>query len=197
MIRRLLIATMNPGKVREMRRLLAELPIEIATPAEVGTALDVDETGSTFEENAAIKASAFARASGLPAVADDSGLVVDALGGRPGVHSATYAGLPRDDERNRRLVLAEMEGAPEGTRSARFVCVVALADPAGGAPRFFRGECEGRIARVQAGSVGFGYDPVFVPLGETRTFAEMSPSEKDAVSHRGMALRALADFFLL
>jgi XTP/dITP diphosphohydrolase len=196
--RRLLIATQNQGKVRELRRMLAGLPVQPVMPADVGLTLDVDETGDTFEANAEQKARAFAEASGLPALADDSGLVVDALDGRPGVRSARYAGLPRSDLRNLERLLEELREVPDVKRAARFVCVAVLAVPARG-PSFagvqpggaesFRGTCEGRIGPKPRGTDGFGYDPVFLPLGDARTFAELPAEEKDRISHRGQAMR--------
>jgi XTP/dITP diphosphohydrolase len=147
---------------------------------------EVEEDGATFEANAAKKAAALARASGLWALADDSGLEVAALGGAPGVRSARYAGEPSDAAANTRRLLAEMAGRTD--RAALFRCVVALADPSGRV-RTVEGACEGRIAETPRGAGGFGYDPVFVPEGETRTFAEMPPAEKHARSHRGAALR--------
>lgn len=197
---RLLIATRNDGKVRELRRLLAGLPLEPVGPVDAGLTLEVEETGTTFEANAEAKARAFAEASGLPALADDSGLVVDALGGRPGVHSARFAGPPRSDARNLARLLEELRDVPEGRRQARFVCVAALALPApgpawaglaAGEVRLFRGVCEGRIGFVPRGTDGFGYDPVFLPAGHARTFAELPAGLKDGLSHRGAALRAL------
>ena len=197
---RLLIATGNAGKVRELRRLLAGLPLEPVGPVDAGLTLEVEETGTTFEANAEAKARAFAEASGLPALADDSGLVVDALGGRPGVHSARFAGPPRSDARNLARLLEELRDVPEGRRQARFVCVAALALPssgpawgglAGGEVRLFRGVCEGRIGFVPRGTDGFGYDPVFLPAGHAQTFAELPAELKDGLSHRGAALRAL------
>ncbi|MBI5499849.1 MAG: RdgB/HAM1 family non-canonical purine NTP pyrophosphatase [Deltaproteobacteria bacterium] len=198
--RRLLIATQNRGKVRELERMLEGLPVELVLPVDAGVALEVEETGATFEANAELKARAFAAASGLPTLADDSGLVVDALDGRPGVHSARYAEPPRSDRRNLEKLLAELRNVPDGRRTARFVCVAALAVPptapafAGvepGAVAFFRGTCEGRIIREPRGADGFGYDPVFVPDGLERTFAELPAAEKDARSHRGRAIDAL------
>jgi XTP/dITP diphosphohydrolase len=198
---RLLIATRNAGKVRELRRLLAGLPFELVTPDEAGLALEPEETGETFAANAEAKARAFAEASGLPAVADDSGLVVDALGGRPGVRSARYAGEPRDDRRNWEQLLAELRDVPAAARTARFECVAALAVPTAGPAfagllpgevRLFRGTCEGRIGRGPRGAGGFGYDPVFVPAGHEATFAELPEEEKDTCSHRGAAARSLA-----
>ncbi|MBI5489268.1 MAG: RdgB/HAM1 family non-canonical purine NTP pyrophosphatase [Deltaproteobacteria bacterium] len=197
---RLLIATQNRGKARELERMLEGLPVELVLPADVGLALDVEETGATFEANAELKARAFAAEAGLPTLADDSGLVVDALDGRPGVHSARYAGPPRSDRRNLEKLLAELRDVTDERRSARFVCVTALAVPPAGQPfagaapgevSFFRGTCEGRIIREPRGTDGFGYDPVFVPEGLALTFAELPAGEKDARSHRGRAIDAL------
>jgi len=198
---RLLIATRNAGKVRELRRLLAGVPVELVSPDEAGVPLEPEETGETFAANAEAKARAFAEASGLPAVADDSGLVVDALGGRPGVRSARYSGEPRDDRRSWEKLLAELCDVPAAARTARFECVVALAVPAVGPAfagilpgdvRLFRGTCEGRIGWAPRGAGGFGYDPVFLPAGREATFAELPEEEKDALSHRGAAARSLA-----
>ncbi len=188
---RLLIATRNRGKLREYRRLLEGLPLELVTLDDVDVDLDVEETGETFEANARLKAEAYARASGLPTLADDSGLEVDALGGAPGVRSARY-GAPeaRSDEDRYRLLLRRLEGVPEEARTARFVCVVAFADPRAGVLRTARGTCEGRIARAPRGRHGFGYDPVFL-LPDGRTMAELSPEEKNRISHRARALEAL------
>lgn len=195
---RLLVATRNDGKVRELRRLLAGLPLEPVGLADAGVTLEVEETGATFEANAEAKARAFAEAGGLPALADDSGLVVDALGGRPGVHSARFAGPPRSDARNLARLLELLREVPEGRRQARFVCVAALALPAAGPAwaglaagevRLFRGTCEGRIGFEPRGADGFGYDPVFLPDGHLRTFAELPAAVKDGLSHRGAALR--------
>ena len=162
---RLLIATNNRGKVRELARMLAGLPVELVLPDDVGVALEVEETGTTFEANAELKARAFAEASGLPTLADDSGLVVDALDGRPGVHSARYAGPPRSDRRNLQKLLEELRAVPDERRSARFVCVAALAVPTAGpgfagiepsGVTFFRGTCEGRIIGEPRGTDGLG-----------------------------------------
>lgn len=191
--RRLLLATRNEGKLAELRRILAgddrlaDVELVSAADVEVG---DVDETGDTFSANAALKARAAAEAAGLVAVADDSGLVVDALGGAPGVRSARYAGVHGDDAANLAKVLEEMAGVAD--RTARFVCAAAVTAP-GGEPRVVHGEVRGVLIEEPRGSGGFGYDPIFVPDGEHRTTAEMSPVEKDAISHRGAAFRALCD----
>ncbi|CAN5149865.1 RdgB/HAM1 family non-canonical purine NTP pyrophosphatase [soil metagenome] len=183
----LVVATRNPAKLAEMARILADLGAELVSAADVG-APDVDETGATFAENALLKARAVASASGLAALADDSGLVVDALGGEPGVRSARYSGPPGDDDANTRLVLERMRGVAD--RAARFVCVAALATPDGRAWTA-EGRLEGTLAERPRGQGGFGYDPILQPLGDTRTTAEMPPQEKDAISHRGRALRAI------
>ncbi len=190
MVIRLLIGTQNPGKQREYQDLLAEVPVVWVGPAEVGLAdLEVDETGATFEENARHKALVYARASGLLTLADDSGLEVDALGGQPGVQSARYAGSGASDADRYRKLLEVMTTVPDKERTARFVCVVALATP-GGEVYIARGTVEGWIGRSPRGRQGFGYDPVFV-LPDGRHLAELLPAEKNAISHRARALEAL------
>lgn len=184
---KLLLATTNRGKVREIRERIAALGLEVLSLADVGIG-PVEETGSTFEENAALKAVSAARASGLWAVAEDSGLEVHALGGRPGVYSARFAGPDASDEENNQKLLAAMAGIPVEGRGARFRAVMVLASPQG-ETWSAEGVCEGRIAFAPRGEGGFGYDPLFV-YGD-RTFAEMSLAEKEAVSHRGRALRAM------
>jgi XTP/dITP diphosphohydrolase len=189
--RRVVLATGNAGKQREFAALLAPLGIEIVLQAEFGIE-PPPETGDTFEANALIKARHAARVAGLPALADDSGIEVDALGGRPGVHSARYAGEKASDADNNALLLAELSGKPAGSRTARYCCVVAYVrfadDPA---PMFARGSWEGRIGTTPAGDGGFGYDPLFIPAGMEITAAQMAPADKNAVSHRGLALAAL------
>jgi XTP/dITP diphosphohydrolase len=184
---RVVLATHNPGKLTEVRRILDGLPIQLLSAGEAGLR-DVEEHGATFEENALLKARAGAEASGLPCLADDSGLVVDALGGAPGVRSARYAGGHGDDEANLRLVLERLEGVVD--RTARFVCVAALALPDGRA-RTVEGVLEGVIVDAPRGEGGFGYDPIFRPEGAHLTTAEMRPHEKDAISHRGRAFRGI------
>ena len=188
---RLLVATRNKGKLRELASLLSGLPMRVVSLDDVGIDDEVEETGATFEENAVLKATAYARASGLTTLADDSGLEVDALGGEPGVRSARYAGPDADDAARVGLLLRRLREAPGGGRQARFRCVIAVAEPDGGA-RTFAGECEGVIADAPRGRNGFGYDPVFLLPGTGRTMAELSSEEKDAVSHRGMAARRAA-----
>ncbi len=188
---RLLIATNNAHKVAEFRRLLADAGVDLTTPAELGLDLDVEETGETFEENARLKARAFRDASGLPSLADDSGIEVDALGGRPGVRSARYGGDGLDDEGRVRLLLAELEDVPAERRSCRYRVVLVLAEP-GGRERVAEGACEGSVAFGPAGDNGFGYDPVFLAPAYGRTVAQLDPAEKDAISHRGQAARRMA-----
>lgn len=187
--RALLLATGNPGKLSEFRRILGGLPLQLLGPADLDLELAVPEEGRTFAENARAKACAYAAAAGMPALADDSGLEVDALGGRPGVMSARYAGEGASDADRRRLLLAEMEGVPEDERSARFRCVIALCWD--GQVYLTEGSIEGTIARQERGSGGFGYDRLFLLPDRGLTMAELSPEEKDAFSHRGQAARAM------
>jgi XTP/dITP diphosphohydrolase len=189
---RLLLATSNPGKVREMRRLLAGVPVDVITPADLSLDLEVDEDGATYAENAARKARAYAEAAGLVALADDSGLEVDALAGRPGLHSARYGAPGLDDADRTALLLTELRTIPDGRRTARYRAVVAVAWP-GGRVEYFCGSQEGTIARETRGKGGFGYDPIFVTR-DGRTAAELDEQEKDAVSHRGQAMRAAVEF---
>lgn len=187
---RLLVATGNRHKLEEFRRILAPLGIEAVSPAEVGAALDVEETGETFAENARLKAMALRERTGLGVAADDSGLCVDALGGRPGVHSARYMGEDTPHSEKIAGLLRELEGVPDEKRTARFVAAICcvLAD---GTLLECEGVCEGAIAHSPRGSGGFGYDPVFL-VGD-KSFADLAPDEKDRVSHRGRALRQLAE----
>jgi len=186
----LVIATRNPGKVREIGEVLTGLEVRLLSLADLPGAPDVPETGATFEENARAKALAIAKWSGEMALADDSGLEVDALGGEPGVLSNRYAGEGASDADRVTKVLRLMERVPDGERAACFRCAAALASP-DGRVRVVEGVVEGRIARAPKGSGGFGYDPIFVPEGGARTMAELTPDEKNRISHRGRALRAL------
>ncbi|MEO8540727.1 MAG: RdgB/HAM1 family non-canonical purine NTP pyrophosphatase [bacterium] len=186
--RRLLLATNNPGKVREFRRLLAGSGFEVVTPGEIGLTLDVEETGASYADNAILKAVAFATAGDCLALADDSGIEVDALGGAPGMFSARFGGPGLDDEGRTALLLQKLEGVADGRRTARYRAVVALAT-ATGEPQCFEGVQEGAIARAPKGTGGFGYDPVFLVDG-VRAQAEISDAEKDQISHRGKAVRA-------
>lgn len=189
---RLALATRNRGKIIEISRFLSGLSLCLLTCDDFPEWPVPEEKGGTFEENALEKAESLALFSGLPSLADDSGLEVDALGGAPGVESAHYAGKHGDDAANISRLLREMEGVPEKDRGARFVCVLALAGPRG-ERLLLRETCEGMIAEAPRGGGGFGYDPVFVPRGETRTMAELSLEEKNALSHRGKALRRLRE----
>jgi XTP/dITP diphosphohydrolase len=186
---KLCVGTTNRGKQRELRELLGDWPGEIVFPQQLGLALEVKETGQTFAENAAQKARAYARAAGMPALADDSGLEVDALGGAPGIRSARYAGPGASDEDRVRKLLAELEGVPPERRTARFRCAVAIARPNGGVS-IADGTCEGQIAFAPRGENGFGYDPVFVVSGRGVTMAELPAEAKNQISHRARALRA-------
>ncbi|MBE0608484.1 MAG: RdgB/HAM1 family non-canonical purine NTP pyrophosphatase [Dehalococcoidia bacterium] len=194
--RRILLATNNPGKVREFRRLLEPFGFVAVTPAELGITVEVEESGASYAENAVIKARAFAAAGGMIALADDSGIEVDALGGGPGMYSARYGGPGLDDRRRVEWLLSELAGVPEEQRTARYRAVVAVAfGEAGREPVTFEGIQEGRIGCEPRGERGFGYDPVFV-LGDGRTQAEASDEEKDRISHRAQAVKAAAHYLL-
>ena len=196
-------ASNNAGKLKELRRILQRMGHEVKSLRDLGITLDPEETGTTFAENARIKAEAFCKASGLPTVADDSGLCVDALDGAPGVYSARYAGHHGDDAANNAKLLREMTGVPAEQRSARFVSAVCFLLP-DGRELLVEGECPGTVAFTETGSNGFGYDPLFVPdrvglpdgttAGNTarRSYAELADEEKDAISHRGRAMEKLA-----
>lgn len=191
--RKILLATRNQGKVNEIRDLVRDLPVVLISLHDVADPPAVEEDGNTFEENALKKARITAEAAGIPTVADDSGLCVDALDGRPGVWSARYAGEHASDEQKCRRILDELRGIPPEARTARFVCVLALVWPNGPA-EVFRGICEGRITAEPHGDSGFGYDPIFFYEEAGRTFAQMSRDEKNRVSHRGKALGAFAAY---
>ncbi len=191
--RRILVASRNPKKLRELRRVLADsgvVGLELVGLDEVPTFPETPETGATFEANAVVKARVGAAASGLPCVADDSGLEVDALNGMPGVLSARWSGRHGDDLANTVLLLGQLADVPDDRRAARFVSACALATPEGD-ETVVRGEWTGTIAREPHGDGGFGYDPVFVPTDQTRSAAQLTSEEKDAASHRGRALRLL------
>ena len=188
----LLLATRNQAKLAELRRILAPLvDAEVVGLADVPPYEEAPETGATFAENALAKAREAVRHTGLPAVADDSGLAVDALSGMPGVLSARWAGRAKDDAANLRLVLEQLADVPDERRGAAFLCAAALVTP-DGTERVVEGRLDGVLVREPRGSGGFGYDPIFRPAGDSRTTAEMDPAEKDAISHRGRAFRALA-----
>ena len=181
----LVLATRNPGKTKEMGELLTGFPVVIKNLDDFGPIPEVEEDGSTFEENAYKKASFTAKVLGLPALADDSGLAVHALDGAPGIYSARYAGPGATDEDNNRKLLADMAGRSD--RSASFICVISIAVPCGVALTY-EGRCEGTIATAPQGTEGFGYDPLFYYPPLNRSFAQLPPVEKNAVSHRGKAL---------
>jgi XTP/dITP diphosphohydrolase len=192
---RLVVATFNPGKARELVRLLSPLGIEVLSLADLGIREPYEETGSTYEENARGKAEHYATLGRLPALADDSGLEVDALGGRPGPLSARYGGPDLDDPGRCKRLLEELADVPDKRRTARYIAVAALARPADDEPRLFRATCEGRIATESRGTQGFGYDPIFYYPPLDSTFAELDAEQKDRVSHRGKALVHVS-FFL-
>lgn len=185
---KLVLASKNQKKLVEMNAILSQLGIEVCSESEVGVDIDVEETGTTFEENSLLKAEAVMKASGLPAIADDSGLCVDALQGAPGVYSARYGGEGLDDMGRTRLLLENMRGAC-GPRTAKFVSVITCCFPNGDVISA-RGECPGTIAFAPMGEGGFGYDPVFFVPHLKKTFAQLTAEEKNAISHRGKALEA-------
>jgi len=185
---KLLLATNNQGKAREYKSLLEGVPFELVTPAQVGIDTEVEEVGKSFEENAVLKATTLAAESGLLSLADDSGLEVEALGGEPGTLSARYAGEGASDADRVSYLLAKLEGVPEGKRQARFKCVIAIATPQGEV-ELCSGECHGIIALKPRGEGGFGYDPVFYLPEMGKTMAELSPQEKNRISHRGRAAK--------
>jgi XTP/dITP diphosphohydrolase len=193
---RLVLATLNPHKVTELSRILdgdggPGAGVSLTSLAEFPCAPDVAETGATFADNALLKARAIAAFTGLPAVADDSGICADALNGMPGVLSARWSGRHGDDQANLDLLLAQLADIPDERRGAEFRCAAALVQP-GGAEQVTEGVLRGRLIRARRGTGGFGYDPIFIPDGGTLTTAELSPADKDAISHRGRAFRALA-----
>ncbi|MEU4684775.1 RdgB/HAM1 family non-canonical purine NTP pyrophosphatase [Streptomyces xinghaiensis] len=195
-MKRLILATRNTHKVTELRAILADAGLGAEDVELVGADAypeipDVQETGVTFAENALLKAHALARATGHPAVADDSGLCVDVLGGAPGIFSARWAGRHGDDKANLDLLLAQLADITDEHRGAHFACAAALAMP-DGTERVVEGRLTGTLRHTPAGTGGFGYDPVLQPDGETRTCAELTPEQKNAISHRGKAFRALA-----
>ncbi len=183
------LASHNPGKLAEMQSILSGYGVGVVSPAEVGVSLEVEETGGTFGENAMLKAKAYCEASGLPAIADDSGLCVDALNGGPGVYSARYGGEDLDDRGRCMLLLSNLRG--QTTRAAHFSCAIACAFP-DGRTLTAEGRCDGAIAFAPLGDGGFGYDPLFLLTEKGKTFGQLSPEEKSAVSHRGKALAAFA-----
>jgi XTP/dITP diphosphohydrolase len=189
---KLVMASANAGKLRELAALLAPLGHELCAQTQLGIE-SPPETGATFTENALIKARHAAARAGMPALADDSGIEVDALGGRPGVYSARYAGETASDLQNLRKMLFELRGVPAAARTARYRCVIAFVrEPDDAAPLLAVGSWEGRILEEPLGSGGFGYDPIFLPSGLDRSAAQLAPAEKNAVSHRAQAMHRLA-----
>jgi len=190
---KLLLATNNRGKARELKELLRELPMELVLPGELGITAEVEEVGGSLEENARLKATVLAKESRLLALADDSGLEVDALGGEPGPLSARYAGEDASDKDRVEYLLAKLKGVPRENRTARFRCVIAIATPEGKVELCF-GECQGLITFGPRGEKGFGYDPLFYFPGLDKTMAELPLEIKNKVSHRGAAAREAVEF---
>lgn len=195
----ILVATGNAGKIREYETLLADLPVRLRGLRDFTDVQEVAETGATFEENARLKAVGYARQTGRWTLADDSGLEVDALGGAPGVFSARFGGEGLSDAERAEKLLAELKKVENNERTARFICVIVLADKMGEIIYQTKGICEGRIALNYCGTEGFGYDPIFVPAGFTQTFGELPSEIKHKISHRAQAsaeiMRFLLDFF--
>lgn len=190
-MKKILIATKNKGKIAEFTSLFSHVNIQVISLLDLNEdEQDIEETGNTFKENAALKAETIAKAYSIPVLADDSGLIVDALGGDPGIYSARYAGEDTDDQANNALLLKNMSKVDEDERTARFICVLAVAIP-NDSTHYYTGYCEGAIATKQTGINGFGYDPLFIPDGFTKTMAELSQSEKNTISHRSAALALL------
>jgi XTP/dITP diphosphohydrolase len=188
--KRIVLATKNKGKIREFSRMFEKFDAEVLTIADIPDLPDVVEDGDTFEANARKKAETISRVTGLPALADDSGLEVDALGGKPGVYSARFAGADATDEENNAKLVSLLRDIPEKQRQARFVSVLALATP-DDETLLVRGTCEGQIVLEPKGENGFGYDPHFFLPDKQRTMAELAPEEKNRISHRGAAVRQL------
>ena len=190
----LLIATNNHHKVTEFSRLLKHAPYNLVTPNSIGLELEVEEDGVSFSENAIKKAEAFAKASGLLALADDSGIEVDAMGGRPGIYSARYGGPGLNDKDRVQLLLKELSNVPKIDRGCRYVAVIALASPEGHL-KAFEGVCEGQVSLYPQGENGFGYDPIFYIAEKEITMAQATPAVKDQISHRGLATKKALQYF--
>lgn len=186
----ILIATKNKGKAKDFESIFGPLGYTVKTLDDVASHLDVEETGSTFEENAILKAEALANELNTIVIADDSGLEVDALNGEPGIYSARYAGEAKSDDANMDKLLTNLEEVPAEERTARFVCAIALAQP-GKETVTYRGTCEGVIAKERRGEYGFGYDPIFFVPAQNKMMAELTPEQKSAISHRGAAIQKL------
>ncbi|MDZ5712392.1 XTP/dITP diphosphatase [Jeotgalibacillus haloalkalitolerans] len=193
-MKKIIIATNNQGKAKDFEKLLNPLGYEVKTLADYPALEEVEETGVTFAENAALKAETISQQLGVSVIADDSGLIVDALDGEPGVFSARYAGAEKDDQKNIEKVLLKLQGVPDDKRTARFHCTLALAEP-GEETLLFTGEAEGYITAKPSGENGFGYDPIFYTEVYQKTFAELTADEKNQISHRANALRKLQSQF--
>lgn len=193
-MKQIIVATKNEGKAKEFKKFFSAFRIDAVSLLDLPDSIpDVEETGDTFEENAALKAEAIANLLDVPTLSDDSGLVIDALNGRPGIYSARYAGEAKNDKANVKKVLEELKNVPAEERTARFVCVLAIAAP--NQQTFFcKGTCEGTIAFAPAGSNGFGYDPIFIPNGYNQTMAQLLPDEKNKISHRRNAIAQLENW---
>ncbi len=194
-MRKLLLATTNLHKLEEYRAIFADVPFQLLSLRDIQLDMDVEETGTTFAENAELKALAYARASGLPALADDSGLEIDALGGAPGIYSARFAGRETPYTERFRLILAQLKGLPPQQRTARFRCAITIAEPSG-LYRTVEGVEEGIIAEAPRGEHGFGYDPIFFVPELGKTNAELSPEQKNRISHRGQAAAKARELLL-
>lgn len=194
LIEKLVLATFNHGKVREITEFLSGIPLKVLGLNDFQEIRVVEESGSTFAENAILKARGYAGQTGIATLADDSGLEVDALGGRPGVYSARYAGESATDEERYQRLLEELSGIPSNLRTARFVCSMAMVDESGQVLTETSGVCEGRIGIMPFGSNGFGYDPVFVPDGFDRTFGQLADEVKSSISHRARAFVGISEY---
>ena len=191
-MKQIIIATKNKGKAKDFEALFNPIGYEVKTLHDVAEEMEIEETGTTFEENALLKATSLANHLQCMVIADDSGLEIDALDGRPGIYSARYAGEEKSDEENIDKVLKELEGIKESEKTARFVCAIAVASP-NKEPFTVRGTCEGIIATERKGTNGFGYDPIFYVPSEQKMMAELSAEQKGAISHRGNAIKKLSD----
>ncbi|GGM27071.1 non-canonical purine NTP pyrophosphatase [Paraliobacillus quinghaiensis] len=193
-MKEIMIATQNKGKVKDFQSLFKKYDIKVTSLLDLTEPVEeVEETGTTFEENALLKAETIANKLNMPVLADDSGLEIDALEGRPGVYSARYAGEEKNDQKNLHKVLEELRGVPEDQRSARFVCVLAVSRP-NQDPIIRRGTCEGTITEGPIGDNGFGYDPIFKPENSNLTMAQLTSDQKNLISHRGNALKKIEDW---
>lgn len=194
MLKRLLVATNNAGKIAELREMLSNVPLEILGLGDFDDVIEIEETGDTFDKNARLKAIGYAQQTGVMALADDSGLEVAALSGRPGVLSARYGGVDVPFSKKIDLLLGELRQATDEGRRARFVCSIAIADANGEVVFTANGICDGRIAQYPIGTQGFGYDPIFIPDGHKLTFGQLSAQEKHKISHRGRAFLQILPF---